>query len=130
MSWILRIVFFFAGQYLKGEMITRAKRRGVIAYLRALQGTRHALMIAVAAFFIFHAVLLAGFGALITGMMLLDLEHKTILLVLFGIFLTMFLVPMLVLAVAFSERLWYRVSGAEKMVEDLRAPAESEAKAA
>lgn len=119
MTWIWRILFFVAGEYLKGQLVTRAKRKGVIAYLHALQGTRRAVVIALAAFFIFHGILLAGFGALVTGMMLLNLEQRTMLEILFSIFLAMFLLPLLALMWAMSERLWYKASGAEKMVEEV-----------
>lgn len=120
MNWILKILFFFAGEYLKGQLIQRAKRKGVIAYLHALQGTRYAVMGVLGAFFVFHAILFAGFGALITGMMLLDLDTRTMLWVLFGIFSSVFFVPVLAIAIGLSERLWYKASGAEKMVDDLR----------
>lgn len=119
MTWIWRILLFVAGEYLKGQLVTRAKRKGVVAYLHALQGTRRAVLIALAAFFVFHGILLAGFGALVTGMMLLDLERRTMLEVLFGVFMVMFLLPVLALMFGMSERLWYKVSGAEKMVEEV-----------
>jgi hypothetical protein len=120
LTWVWRIFLYFAGEYIKGQVVTRAKRRGVAAYLRALQGTRHAVLIALGAFFFFHAILLAGFGALVTGMLLLDLERRTMLEILFGIFLALFLIPVTAIAIGMSERLWYKVSGAQKMVEDIR----------
>ena len=120
MSWLWKILFFFAGEYLKGQAVMRAKRKGVVAYIHALQGVRFTVMGLIAAFFIFHGILFAGFGALITGMMLLDLEQRKMLQILFGVFLTMFLIPTVLIAVGLSERLWYKASGARKMVDNLR----------
>lgn len=119
MSWILRLAWYFIGHYVQGQVILRAKRAGVIAYLRALQGTRRILILAILGFFIFHMIVLAGFGALVSGLFLLDYEPKTVLQILFGICLSLFVIPLLLIAIALSERVWYKFSGAEKMVEDL-----------
>jgi hypothetical protein len=120
LTWLWRILLYFAGEYFKGQVVLRAKRRGVVAYLKALQGTRHFVIFAVLAFFVFHAILLAGFGALITGMMLLDLDQRMMLMILCGVFSALFFIPVIALMVGLNERLWYRVSGAEKMVEELK----------
>jgi hypothetical protein len=120
LTWFWRILLYFGGEYLKGQIVTRAKKRGVIAYLHALQGTRRVLAFVVAAVFIFQAVVLAGFGVLVTGMMLMELNPRTMLWVLFGVFTAMFLVPVLAIIFTLNERVWYKFSGAEKMVEDLR----------
>lgn len=116
-----RTVWFFFRRYLEGKAITRVKRQGVIAYIHALQGTRHALLAIVIGFFVFHFIVLAGIGALVTGMFMMNLEIETILTILFCIFSLMFFVPVGFLCFALSERMWYRYSGAEKMVEKLRA---------
>lgn len=123
LSWSLagRAVWFFLRRYIEGQAITRAKRQGVIAYIRAVQGTRRTLLTLVITFFAFNLTILSGVGALVTGMFLLNLETRTILTVLFGIFAFLFFVPIIFLCLAFSERAWYRYSGAEKMVENLRA---------
>jgi len=120
LSWAWRTVWFFLLRYLEGQAIVRAKRQGVIAYIRALQGTRHALLLLVMAFFIFHFIVLSGVGALVTGLFLLNMETQTILTVLFCIFALLFFVPIAILCFAFSERAWYRYSGAQKMVDDLK----------
>ena len=128
MTWILRILIFFLGEFVKGRMVLRAKRRGVVTYLKALQGSRRILLIAVSVFFVFNVVALAGIGTFVTGVMLLDLDQRQKLWILFGVFAALFFIPVIALVIAFNERVWYKMSGAEKMVEDLRLePEESKA---
>ena len=130
MTWLWRLLLFLLGESIKGQVVLRAKRRGVIAYIKALQGTRRALVFAVLALFIFQSIVIAGFAAFVTGMFLLELERRTMLWILFGVFLAMFLVPVLAIAVALNERVWYRVSGAKKMVDDLGLETSDASKAA
>jgi len=128
LTWILRILIFFLGEFVKGRMVLRAKRRGVVTYLKALQGSRRILLIAVSVFFVFNVVALAGIGTFVTGVMLLDLDQRQKLWILFGVFAALFFIPVIALVIAFNERVWYKMSGAEKMVEDLRLePEESKA---
>lgn len=120
MNWIWQTIWFFLKRYVKGQAISQARRQGVIAYLHALQGTRHFLIAMLLGFFAFHFIVLAGVGALVTGLLLFDIELHTILVLLFCIFSAMFFIPVGFLCLAFSERAWYKFSGAEKMVEDLK----------
>lgn len=73
-------------------------------------------MLLLAAFLMLQIMVLAGFGTLITGFMLWDTDQTFKLQLLFGIFLGLCGLPALALAVLFSERLWYKLSGAEKLV--------------
>src|SRR5690606_25698627 len=96
------------------------KKTGTLAYLRALQGSRLVLVAGLLAFFILQFMILAAFGALITGFMLWDQDQGFKLQILFGIFTGMFALPALVLAIVLSERFWYKYSGAAKLVEEIR----------
>jgi hypothetical protein len=84
-----------------------------------MQGTRHALLAALLTFFFLQTIVFAAGGALVTGFWLWDYDLHLKLQLAFGICLGMFFLPVLLLAVIFSERLWYRVSGAEKMVNEI-----------
>ena len=120
MNWIFRILFFLIGQRAKVQIIHEAKKHGVLAYLRILHGSRRVLMVALAAFLILQLMLLSLVGALVTGFMLWDTDFQFKMQVLFGVFLALFALPFLGLLVLFSERLSYKASGAQKMVEDLQ----------
>jgi hypothetical protein len=116
---IWRLILMFLRHRAKMMVVAKAKKAGTLAYLRAVQGSRRALMLALAAFLLLQTMLLAGFGALVTGFMIWDTDPAFKWPLLFGIFLGMFALPALALVVLFSERLWYRASGAKKMVDSL-----------
>ncbi|MBX3020735.1 MAG: hypothetical protein KF799_03595 [Bdellovibrionales bacterium] len=120
MKWILRLIFFLIGQRAKIEAMREAKRYGVIAYMRALQGTRRVLILALLAFLVLQLMLISLVGALVVGFQLWNEEPHFKMQVLFGVFATLFTLPALGLCVVFSERVWYKLSGAEKMVNDVQ----------
>lgn len=96
------------------------RKKGVLAYLRALQVLRASLAGSLA-LFLFVQLMLVGFiGSIVVGVFLIPQELETRLWILLGIFGFFFLVPLIILLFAFSEKVWYRLSGAEKMVADLR----------
>lgn len=107
-------------QYGKARLLSEARKRGTLTYLRTVQTVRRLLLAALIGLLVLQAMIMAAFGALVTGFMLWDADHALKLQILFGIFLGITLVPLGILVVLFSERLWYRLSGAERMVENLR----------
>lgn len=120
MSLLLRIVWLIIGHRAKLKMITEAKRHGVIAYLKVLQASRRAIAGLLIAAFVMQLMILSFVGTLVTGVWLLELEAQTKLLILFGTFAGLFFVPAAILAFILSERVWYKASGAAKIVEELR----------
>lgn len=100
-------------------MVRQAKRKGVAAYLRVLQGSRLLIVGALLGFIMLQVMVLAGFSALITAFLLIDYDWHTKLEILLGFSLVLFLGPMALLMWVLSERAWYRHSGAAKMVDDL-----------
>lgn len=118
MGLIARIILMLINHQAKLRFLAKAKKTGTLAYLKALQGSRRVLILLLGAFMFVQVMLMAGFGALITGFMLWDYEYK--LQVLFAIFLALFMVPFALLAFMFSEAVWYKYSGAKKLVEDIR----------
>lgn len=120
MNFILRLIFMLIGHQAKLRLLREAKKTGVVAYLRVLQSSRYVLVAGLLAFLMLQFMVLAAFGAIVAGVMLLDQDFKLKLEILFWFFTAMFTLPALALAIVFSERVWYRYSGAQKMVEDLR----------
>ena len=119
MSWLWRLAWFLFKGYAQKQALSRAKRKGVIFYLKFLNGTRHALILTLIGILVLQVIVLAGIGALVTGVWLLDLDTNTKLWILFGTFSTIFLLPVLGAAFALNERVWYKATGANKLVEDL-----------
>lgn len=119
MKWILRLGWLFLGQHLQNRAVDHAKRQGVKAYLQVLQASRRMLVLTLAGFIVLQTMILAGFGALVTGMLLWDHDLQGKLQILFGVFMGMTVLPFLALLILASERVWYKASGAEKMVNGL-----------
>lgn len=120
MRFILRLIFMLIGHQAKLRVLREAKKTGLVAYMRVLQGSRYVVIAFLLAFFILQFMLLSLVGAIVTGVMLWEQDLKLKLEVLFWFFTAMFSLPVLALSLGLSERVWYRVSGAKKMVDDLQ----------
>lgn len=120
MNWIVKILWMIIRNRAKARLMLSMRRQGVIAYLRTLQLTRKLIALALLSFFFLQSIVLAGVGALVTGVWLLDLDPQAKLMTLFCVFTALFLFPIAGLIWLLSESLWYRVSGAKKLVEDLQ----------
>jgi len=103
------------------------RKKAVLAYLRALQITRASLA-GFIALFLFLQLMLVGFiGSVVVGVFLIPQDLEVRLWILFAVFSLFFLVPLAALLFAFSEKVWYRHSGAEKMVADHLTSSETDA---
>lgn len=120
MSSPLQLLWMMLRRHLKQRLLSEAKRRSLIAYLRIVQGSRRALIGLILGIFVLQLMILAFVGALVSGVWLLDLDTQTKLWILFGTSATLFLLPACLLIYAFSERVWFRASGAEQIVRDLQ----------
>ncbi len=117
MSWLFRLIWIFWG---KQALVREYKRRSLAVYLRAIRATRLSLIGVLLTFLILQLMMLAGVGALVTGFMLWNQDFHSKLQILFYIFAGAFGIPAVTLMILLSERLWFRVSGASKMMEDLK----------
>lgn len=108
------------GAEVKKTVVREVKRKSVIAYLRALQGSRRFVLVGLAGFVFLQIMILAGFGALVTGFLLWDYDFSAKIEILFGVFAGLFAFPFIALLIVFSERFWYKISGAESLVDNLR----------
>lgn len=120
MNLILKILWLLLGHHAKMKAIREAKRKGVIAYLKVLQGSRRALAALFIGVFILQLMILSFVAAVICGVWLLDYETTTKLWILFGVFSGFFALPALAIFIALNERVWYKASGAAKIVEEIR----------
>lgn len=120
MKLILRLLLSALGHQAKLRLVGEAKRRGVAAYLHLVQGVRQALLGGLLAFLFLQTTILAGAGALATGLWLWDYDLHSKMQIAFILCLGFFVLSLLLLTALFSQRLWYRATGAEKLVDDLR----------
>ncbi len=119
MKLILRLLWFVLGHQAKLRLVCEAKRHGVAAYLRLVQGVRQALLGGLLAYFFLQLTVLSGAGALATGLWLWDYDLHSKMQVAFGLCLGFFVLSLLLLAALFSQRLWYQATGAKKLVDGL-----------
>lgn len=120
MNWIIKLVLMFIGHQAKVGVLREVKRTGALAYLRVLQGSRRFLILSLAAFLILQLMVLSAFGALVTGFLIWNHDFAAKMEILFWVFAALFSLPFMALLVGFSERFWYKASGAERIVDSLR----------
>ena len=123
MSGWVKALLNLIGRLLLGQAerqaIRKAKIQGLKTYLKVLQGVRLSAIGVLSVLMVVHILtlgLLVMVGALIW---LAPWEPETKLWVLFGVGASLFFLPVLTLGVALSERVWYRASGAQAMVDEV-----------
>lgn len=121
MNWLWRLVFLWLREQAKRGFLREARRQGVLIYLRVLHTARHGLMAAVAVLLFFQLMIMTLCGAVVSALWLWDTDPQTRLMVLFGICSALFTLSVAALTALFSQKLWYKASGAQDMVENLRA---------
>lgn len=119
MSWVFEIASFLVRGFLYRQAVRQAEKKAILFLLKALQAARMSLAAALAVFFIIQLMIFGLVGAAIAGLWLTSWELETKLWVLFGVSITLFAVPLIGFFVFFSERVWYRLSGAQSLVDSL-----------
>lgn len=117
MAWLFDILYFVARSLFYKQAAKRAKTQGVLIYLKTLKLARLSLLGVLAVFALVQLILLGFVGALITGVWLLPQDPHLKLEILFGVFFVLFIGPLMLLIFAFSEKIWYHLSGAKELVE-------------
>jgi hypothetical protein len=120
MAFLKDFLFMLIRSFLYKKAAQSIRKKGVLAYLRALQVLRKSLAGSVL-LFVFLQLMVVGFiGSIVVGVFLIPQDLEVRLWILFGVFGFFFLLPFVILLFVFSERTWYKLSGAEKMVADLQ----------
>ncbi len=98
----------------------KIKQRALLIYLKALQAMRRSLILVVLVFIVLQVMVLSFFGAMFAAVWLWpEIDLTTKLWILFGVCGSLFLVPCAGLCLVFSDSVWFRLSGAKQMTEDL-----------
>lgn len=117
--FVLRI--FFKAWMKKGQqdVVSDIKAKSIVAYLRLLNGARMSLVGIVTVFLVMQLIVF-GLALMVgTAVFLVPIDMNLKLWALFALGGLLFLVPILGISILLSQRLWYRASGADKMVSDL-----------
>ncbi|MES2802315.1 MAG: hypothetical protein V4654_07470 [Bdellovibrionota bacterium] len=118
MSWLRKIFSYFLGQMAYQYAFGHVKKKAVLIYLKTLQAMRRSLMVALIIFCILQLMVLGFLGAVATAIWLLPQDTNTKLYILLSFFAFLFIIPFVALCYIFSERLWFRLSGAEKLLKE------------
>jgi hypothetical protein len=112
-------IFILLRSFVYKKAAKSIQKKGLLIYLKSLQVFRKTLAGSVL-LFLFLQLMLVGFvGSLVAAIFLLPQDMETKLWILLGVFFTLFILPLISLLIVFSEKFWFRASGAEKMVSDL-----------
>jgi len=119
MSWLRKTFSYFLGQMAYQYAFGQVKKKAVLIYLKTLQAIRRSILLAVLVFCFIQLMVLGFLGAVITAIWLLPQDTNTKLFVLLGFFAFLFIIPFIALCFMLSERLWFRFSGAEKLIKEV-----------
>ncbi len=97
--------------------ITTFKRRGMLAYLKTLQVVRRSVVATIALICVLQLMVIGAVGVFVTGVMLTNQDPVAKLWILLSGFLFILALPLVALAIVFSERFWFKMSGADKYFE-------------
>lgn len=119
MSWVRKIFSYFLGQMAYQFVFGQVKKKATLIYLKTLQAMRRSLVAALAVFCILQLMIFGFLGAVVTSIWLLPHDVNTKLYFLLSFFAVIFILPFVALCFALSERLWFRLSGAEKILKEI-----------
>ncbi len=120
MNVILNLVFIFIQNFFIKKALKGVQQKGLLIYLNALQVARKSTIGAVFIISVLQIMVWGLCGSIGAGVFLLPYDLETKIWLLFGISLGLFLIPALILIYVLSEKVWYKASGAEKIVTSLK----------
>ncbi|AZZ38137.1 hypothetical protein CIK05_15450 [Bdellovibrio sp. qaytius] len=119
MGFTRKIFSYFLSQMAYQYAFGKVKKKAVLIYLKALQAMRRSMLIAVMVFCFLQLMIFGFLGTVATAIWLMPQDTNTKLYYLLGFFAFIFTVPFVALCFIFSEKLWFRISGAEKLLKEV-----------
>ena len=115
------ICYFFQGLFFKAAW-RQYQKKGVLAYLKALQALRRGVAGSILVFIFLQTLVIGLIGVSVVTVFLVTEDHRTRLWILLGAFSLLLIVPAFGIGFLMSERTWFRLSGAEQLVERINKP--------
>lgn len=119
MKWLLRFIWMFWMRQQGRRAVHKVKAQGVLVYLKTLSMTRKTLIVVILATVFMHLFLMACVGLIVTSILLYKEDMHSGLQMLFYGFGAAVALFLFVGTLLLSQSLWYRFSGAKKLVQDL-----------
>jgi hypothetical protein len=114
--WLRRVLTFVMRNYMGGRLIEGARRRGLAAYFRVVNGVRRLLVALVLVNLLVQLVITSFLALIATLAYMFIADEATRLYALAGVFGLTFVVPLLGGMYLLSESFWLKLSGAERLV--------------
>lgn len=114
MIWLRRILIWAFRMWSGKVAVTHFRRKGLIVYLRTLQAVRKSVIAAIAFFCVLQLMVIGLIGSFVTAVLLSNQDQISKLWLLLSGFLILFIVPLIGLIFALSERTWMKASGAQE----------------
>lgn len=112
LGWLLRALHV--------KVRSELTSRGLVIYLKTVEKIRTAAIGLIAFFVILQAMTIGFFLTVATAVYLLPWAVEDKVLVILGLGATLFLLPLIGLIVFLSSRVWYKASGAEKALNEIK----------
>lgn len=116
MPWLIELLSFFIKSFIYRKALSKARQKGLLFYLKTLQVVRKSIVLFLLAFALFQIMIFGLIGFIVAIIFLYPEEIQWKLWALLIVSGVLFFVPMTFLFIIFSERVWYKASGAENMM--------------
>ncbi len=115
---MIKLISFFLKTISYQFAFEKAKRKSVLIYLKIVSAVRKSLILAILLFVTLQLMVIGMIGAIVSGVWLLPIEdHAVRIWILFSFFATLFLIPFIILVIAFSEKTWLKISRATELMK-------------
>lgn len=114
-SMLMDFVFSMMTRIFKRDL----KKQGLLIYLKVLNGVRLGTLGFILLFVFFNLMVLSLLAFVVVGIWLMPIEQEAKLYGLLGLFGLFFIISMSTLIWAFSEKTWFKESGANEMIKNL-----------
>jgi hypothetical protein len=98
------------------RMVTEVKKKGILFYLKILQGVRLGVIGALTFIFFFQLFVFCFIGLLGAGMFLSPLDLETKIWIVFGVCLGVVVLMTSMLCYLFSQKTWLKHSGVRELI--------------
>lgn len=114
MFFVKQILFMLFSHWGKAFATSHVKKKGLLLYLKMLQAVRRSLLAVIAFFCLLQLMVIGAIGTFVTAVFLGTGDTTTKLWILLAGFLLILVIPLVGIGLLFSERLWFKFSGAEE----------------
>lgn len=126
LQWLANPILYFLEGLVFKAVVRQYKRQGVLAYLRGLQAAKRGLSAVVLVLMLMQTAVIGVTGILISAVFLYTKDECLRLWLVLGIFALLGICSLLAIGYLLSDRLWYRLSGANNLVNELSNPNQQE----